>query len=91
MVRCQSYLENSKESILPVCDKPPSQDQRKSTALGGACKFAEQCILTKVVAKLNNNNSWYVDYCHCHGFIIKMFNIIHFVNMYYICMQRKCF
>ena len=43
IVRWQSDLENTKENKLPVCDKPYqniSEDQRKSTTLGGAWKFA---------------------------------------------------
>ena len=36
----QSDLENTKERPL----HKPSQDQRKSTALGGVWNFAEQCI-----------------------------------------------
>jgi len=38
-----SDLENTKERPL----HKPSQDQRKSTALGGAWNFAERCIRTE--------------------------------------------
>jgi len=40
IVRWQSDLENTQEKSL----LKPSQDQRKSTELGGAWNFAEQCI-----------------------------------------------
>ena len=39
-VRWQSDLENTKERPL----HKPSQDQSKSTALGGVWNFAERCI-----------------------------------------------
>ena len=41
IVRWQSDIENTKERPL----HKPSQDQRKSTALGGAWNFAERCII----------------------------------------------
>ena len=49
IVRWQSDLENAKESILPVCDKPYQKDQRTSTALGGAWKFVktmQKCLIS---------------------------------------------
>jgi len=39
-VRWQSDLENTKERLL----YKPSQDQRKSTTLGGVLNFAERCV-----------------------------------------------
>jgi len=41
IARCQSDLENTKERPL----YKPSQDQSKSTAMGGVWNFAERCIL----------------------------------------------
>jgi len=43
----QSDLENTKESILSVCDKP-----RKSTALGGAWNFVELHVCIEEMFKL---------------------------------------
>jgi len=42
IVRWRSDLENTKE--IPL--HKPSQDQSKSTALGGVWSFAERCIIT---------------------------------------------
>ena len=39
-----SDLVNTKKSLLPVCDITLSQDQKKSTELGGAWTFVELCI-----------------------------------------------
>jgi len=50
IVRWQSDLENTKERPL----YKPSQDQSKSTALGGVWNFAEQCII--VLTWLRNTN-----------------------------------
>ena len=45
IVRGHSEPLNTKESILPVCDKP--NHTNKSTGIGGDWTFAELCIKSK--------------------------------------------
>ena len=44
IVRWQSVRVNTKESILPVCDKPYHIKQRNTTEMGGDRNVAELCI-----------------------------------------------
>ena len=45
IVRWQSDLVNTKESVLPVCDKPFSQEQTNSTESWGDQRIVELCLV----------------------------------------------
>ena len=44
IVRWQSDLVNTKESLLTVCDQPYHTNKQKCTEKGGDWHFAEQCV-----------------------------------------------
>jgi len=67
IVRWQSDIENTKRPF-----HKPSQDQRKSTALGGAWNFAERCIVfcPKIEEKYTSERIKII-YGRCH-FLVRV-------------------
>ena len=72
IVRWQSDLKNTKERPL----HKPSQDQSKSTALGGVWNFAERCITPwryTVWGDYRDNGTWpCCQSCHFHNRLMKL-------------------